>query len=818
MYIIKNIFNAIYSLRRTVMKFAKKILVGIVAVALLVSCLALSTSAEAPTRPLKDFKSVLEYRELATYLIEDYEGYEEGAFVFNSAASDLVKTPVFDYLAGEGSTQTVVKDGDNKMLAVTTTSDAAVGYKFLAKGDDDLLPRIVMSFDFKSGDSEIGGSDVAVLATLPDYFEDVPLFSANLSGENKSFTYATYDMDRVTYAKATADVAPELDTWYRVDIVYDIVNGEYTIAISEGNEVIFSYNNPIFQAGGIDSVRFYTSSPAETTGITYIDDFTAYEGSFIRDVTDPENALAELLLAIDAYANDPLTPIEDKLEVADAYDVIYAKYTVPENIVKYNEMKAVVDDIPGFKNRVIAEAFILEVDAFAATEGYYNKIEYRDTYTKPYYDMFPSNSVSDYEAKAGLSKAFDDERSYAEAIIDAKELYDSVNVGLVQTKQFSENFAKQLEEGYDASNTNYEIMVAKYNLLSLSVSKIDLGYRYIEVNPDTKYPTLESAYADYLALEARIAAIEENIKVFVPAVLAMDTTEVESITAEAPFLTADFETLYENYLIASSVYKNGTVHESLDPTTYVGDVDLVELIGEFESKKAYIEARIAECNTFVSIINGAYASTYFVTVVAELERAALYLDDNKEFSLEKYTGVEDAIETYDLLLERVEKNKTDAANYIAAVSAIDMEAGYTAVRAAVDAAVLLQADGSVTGIDGIEAADIKLAEALSYVETLEGYSETLISSVNGLKDAKTLAERRALIFLALSVKDKAETAISGVSAAKSALTKAIEDYDNDVEALNALFSGVVSDATVVISSVAADQGVANAAEAIDKLN
>lgn len=818
MLLIKNIFNVIYSLRRTVMKFAKKILVGIVAVALLVSCLALSTSAEAPTRPVKDFKSVLEYRELATYLIEDYEGYAEGAFTFDGAASALVKAQVFDYLAAEGSSQSVVADGDDKVLAVTTTSGAPVGYKFLAEGSDDLLPRIIISFDFKSGDGTVGGSDISVLATLPDYFEDVPLFSASLSGENKSFTYATYDMARVTYSTATAEVAPELNTWYTVDIIYDLVNGEYSIAVSSGDEVVFSYSNPIFRASGIDSVRFYTSNPAETTGITYIDDLVAYEGSFLRNVTDPENSLAELLLAIDAYAKDPLTSIEEKLEVAEAYDVIYAKYTIPEDIEKYDEVKAVVDDAPGFKNRTLAAAFINEVNTLAATEGYYAKIDYRDAYVDHYYAMYPSDSVSDYERMAGLKDAFDEERSYAEAIVDAKELYASIDFELTEIKSYSENFAKQLEDGYDPSTDNYEVMVAKYNLLSLTASKIDLGYRYKDVNPDTKYPTLESAYNEYLALESRIAAIEENVRIFIPAVLAMDTTEVESVSAEQPFLTADFETLLENYLIASSVYSDGSVHEFLDPTTFTGDVDLVELIAEFEVKKAYIDARIAECNTFVSIINGAYASTYFVTVVSELERAALYFDENKEYSLEKYTGVEDAIATYSLLLARVEKNKADAAAYIAAVNAIDMEAGYAAVRAAVDAAVLLQADGSVTGIEGVEAAEIKLAEALSYVESLEGYSSTLIAAVEGIKDAKTLAEKRALIYLANSVKDKAESSISGVSAAKTELSKAIAAYNAEVEALNALFSGVVSDASSVISAVAADQGAANAAEAIDKLN
>ena len=446
------------------------------------------------------------------------------------------------------------------------------------------------------------------------------------------------------------------------------------------------------------------------------------------------------------------------------------------------------------------------------------KIEYRDTYVKEYLELHPYNTVDEYLTIDGMSSKYDDRRTYAEAVVDAKKICKAVDDGLEDTKLYCENFVKQVEEGFDFNTHNYELMLSKYNLLSLTASKVDLDYRYSEVNPDTKYPKVADAYAVYLALEDRIAAIEANVAIFVPAVLAMDVAQNESVSADSPYLTANFEDLYKNYLTASSVYENGTVHEYLDPKTYVGGYDLVSALADFEVKKEYVEGRISECNTFVSIVNGAYASTYFVTVVAELERAALYLDDNKEYSLENYTGVAEAIETYDLLLVRVEKNKTDAQNYINAVNAIDINAAYTELRAKVDAAVALQADGSVTGYAGVEAADIALAKALSKVETLEGYSSTLIASIASLKDAKSLAERRALIFTANSVKDLAEDSIDGVTEAKAALEDAIEAYDSEVAALNALFGEVVSDAAVVITSAVADSGVANAAEAIDKLN
>ena len=682
-----------------------------------------------------------------------------------------------------------------------------------------MLPRIVMSFDFKSGDAELGGSDIVLLATLCDYFEDVPLFSANLSGDEKSFTYAKYDMDRVTYSMEVCEVAPVLDTWYTVDVIYDLVNGEYSISISSEGVTVFSFANPINGTEGIDSIRLYVNGAEGVENVTYIDNFTAYNGSFLRDVTDPDNALADLLIAIHEYAKDSRTPIEEKLEISEAYKTLYAEYEIPEGIDRYDEVLAVINDINAFENRTNAEAFVAAANQLKAIEGYYAKIEFRDTVIDTYYDSYPSSDLAYYESIDGLSDKFDARRSYAQAIVDAKAICDNIDNDILEIKEYSENFVKQIEEGYNPASRDYEVMLAKYNLLSLTASKVDLAYRYIDVNPDTKYPTVGDAYNEYLALEAKIAAIQANVEIFVPAVLAMDTTEVDSVSAESPFLTVNFLELYENYLIANSVYKNGSVHTNLDPKTYTGKVDLVELISEFDAKKAYIESRIAECNTFISIVNGAYASTYFVTVQAELERAALYLDSNKEYSLEKFEGVEEAIATYALLLERVAKNKADAAAYIAAVDAIDLENDdYAALRAKVDAAIALQADGDITGIEGVEAANVALAKALAEVETLEGYSSTLIASVAALKDASSLKERRALIFTALSVKDEVETAISGVSDALIALDLAIVAYNSDVAALNALFSGVVSDAAVVITSAVADANVANIGAAIDSLN
>ena len=64
------------------MKFAKKFFVGILAVAMIVSCLTLSASAaDAPKLPSENLSDVLEYLLYDDpFIVEDYDSEEVGAY------------------------------------------------------------------------------------------------------------------------------------------------------------------------------------------------------------------------------------------------------------------------------------------------------------------------------------------------------------------------------------------------------------------------------------------------------------------------------------------------------------------------------------------------------------------------------------------------------------------------------------------------------------------------------------------------------------------------------------------------------------------
>ena len=70
------------------------------------------------------------------------------------------------------------------------------------------------------------------------------------------------------------------------------------------------------------------------------------------------------------------------------------------------------------------------------------------------------------------------------------------------------------------------------------------------------------------------------------------------------------------------------------------------------------------------------------------------------------------------------------------------------------------------------------------------------------------AERRALIFIANGAKDSAEDSISGVTAAKAALQTEIQNYNNDIAAMNTLFESVVDNVSGTMSSVVSSDAAA----------
>ncbi len=764
------------------MKLAKKILVGVIAVSLLACCFAFSTSAEAPTLPREDIRDVLEYRLYDTYLIESYDGLPEGAFEYQPGK--------FNFVTNASVLASIVKDGgDNALLIQNTNSVAGTGYKYSGKTLTDLL---VAAFDFKLGDEGAkNGADFKVSATLSDYaLGEIILFSANASDDdNTYFEYSKFNAERRTYGtEVMKDVELKLGTWYSVEVALCPGNETYYVTLKSGETELFSFENEIFASEGVDSLRFYVSDAADA-GVTktYLDNLYVLEGTYARDVVDPENSLADFIIALDAYANSNIS-VEDKILVADLYTELYGKegigYTAPTNIDKFDEVDRIVKGASAYVWQAKAEALIeYAYNILDENATYVDKLAYRENVAKKFYEIFVN-----LDSFAGMDGEYKDGVTYADAVEAALREYEEAGTVIENIKTHTENFIYIIENDYNAKSKDYGYLQAKYNQLAVLRPLVDTEYNYAKVLETTKYPKASDAVLVYDLLSEKLNAIKTNIDIFMPAVSKMEIKKADGVSAEFPYLTTNFTELYGYYKTAETVFENDTVHPTLDPTTYPG---LSTAITTYKTYKAYVEERLAEANSFVAIVKGAESSSYYVTVKAQLEEAALYLDTNVTKSLEDIEGVAEAIELYKTLVAKAATDFENATKYIAAVAEIDVDANYTALKKAVTKALALKASGAITGIDGIREANIKLEGAAAKINQIEAYSNTLIDTVESLLEAETLAERRALIFTANSVKNFAEPLISGVLDALETLEDEILLYDEDVALMNELFGEVV---------------------------
>lgn len=778
------------------MKFAKKIFVGIIALSMLLSCFVLFASAEkAPTLPTDDVWDVLEYRIYDTYLAEDYEN-GVGDYGFSNKYLSFVKA--------DGAEAAVIEDGENKVLSITNGKKGDSGYKLDITAEEDYATSAVITFDVKVGES---GSDFEIVATLGDYVEDITLFAINASSaEDASFEYAQYDDKTILYYTEKAEgVSPELGAWYRVEIVYDLVGCSYSITVSADDQLVFSAADNIGESvKGLDSLKIYAVSENEEAASTvFIDELCIYQGSAVRNVLDAENALADFIIAIDEYARYSETPLDEKLEIAELYSVLFEGkdygiyYTAPAGIDRYAEVTEVVDNAKSYRNQVYAEAFYyyasrIRVDLETGyRRTYYEIIDYAETYVKEYYDMFAGEDI---DSISGMSAPFAG-NTYKDAVNESIEAYNQTYDLLETIENYCDNFILTMSK-FDANNKNYEYIKTQYDKASRLYAQIDVTYEGIDEHVSA-----------FLALEAKLNAINENIYIFTTAVDAMSNEQNENISRENPYLTINFKELVANYELASTVYKYGSVHSALDNSSYPG---LLEHIERYKYYGEYIEERIAECSIFVSMIEGANASTYYVSALNQLNAAEEYLDENKEKSLEDYGTVADAIAIFDSIRERLVKNEKDAKSYIAAVAEIDLEASYAELKAAVVNASALKELGSITGIEGIEEANITFAKAEALVAEIELSSKNLVESVAALKTADSFKERRALIFRAAEAVLKADASIDGVYDAAIDLMAQIEAYDAEIQAINASFAELLEGSCKLTAGFASSSYAADA--------
>ncbi len=823
------------------MKFAKKFFVVLMAMALLVTCLAISSSATSEFTA-DNIEDIIEYHLYKTYMIETFEDYEVTVFdeddeiVLNGYTyvdDDRVDIKdVFSFSeSGKASMDYAIElDGENnKVLKVTNTTNNEIDYvaRFNEATNKLVVSVRVKTSDYVTENNVVNGSMFSIRLQVDDPASQtnktqmLSMFSMDCRDTaDMKFTFCEYSKsgtDHVyTEGAAVSNITPELDKWYQIDAVFDFAEGEYSVAIESEDGT--TGGTGVQSLGTLESanrVRIFMNDVYGKTGtVTYLDNLFVYQGSFVRDVENKDAAISAAILNLDAMANAAGTSIEDKVKIADVYGKLFDVLNFPgvSGTPNKDKVDAVIASHTAYMNSTYAEALITYVDSLK-TLTYYDKIkmagQHYDNYDTPgYIDRFVEWFYENDQMKAEFADPNTGGLTAEEVaeITRVKDLYDAEQ-DVIKNIEYDSNAFGSLLMGFDPDNKDYNYIKEQYEALSL-FTKRDGTFKYALENEladeNIKFATIADAEPIYTALGTKKTEIEANVAKFM--------ASVDKMSAE-PVPQQGFAALYAAYTESIPAYNGGVIHKGLDNSTYPG---LSAVIALYNMRCAYVEERIAISTEFILIVNAAYASTYYPTIIAQLAAAAPYLDaDIENLSVEfDYAGVTEAKKTYDELQVKVATLVTDSTAYLAAVNAIDMNAAYTALKTAVDAALALEEKGAVLGIEGITEANIKLAEAEAKVKSLEGNSATLIAAVEQLKAAKTLAERRELIFVANAAQAKAEATKEGVAAAKTELASQITKFDADIAAANATLVVATEGACDVASFAAPTAGMYKTADVV----
>ncbi len=620
------------------------------------------------------------------------------------------------------------------------------------------------------------------------------------SGAN-TFSYVKYDSSKewiedafsVNNLQIVEGATTKLDQWYTVNAVFSFEKGTFNVdLIPDGGEAISTGEQSLGTLASASSVTLTLPANASYAGTTtYFDDIEVYAGTFLRDKDNKVEFATNAIIELAGFLKNDNVSASDKVRIAKVFDKLFngdeggAPYYTAADAAegKETEIAAIIEEAKtSLINKTYETALIDYANAIADQSGYYARQDYCKNVVESYINLFDFGEMEESEILAAYPGVTD-----IDGIKVAKQMYADELTALENIRIHSEAFMELIKD-FDETSRDYNYMTSQYNALS-SFNLRDEVYKY----ECGGFTTVADANAVLATLEAKINAITETATAFVENVNIMSTAD-------------SFKQVYDAYVIALGIYgDNGVIDENLDNSTFAG---LEEAIASYIAGIDAINVKIEQSEAFIATVKNANSSTYYVTILAELEKAAAYIDDDKEnLNAEAdYDGVAEATATYNNLRAKLEADEKNAKAYIAAVNAISAAQTFDAKKTAIESALALQEKGAVIGIEGVNEANITLFNAAAEIKSLEGYAKTLISAVANIESAKTLAERREYIFIAKSCVDKIDPSATDANAAKDKLATLVAAYDAEVEALNAAFAAIVNNASSASSATAPSTG------------
>ncbi len=764
------------------MKITKRILVAMLALALLVAGFAFMASAEEEnpfsTDGIDEIEDILEFYDYEIYVNNDLNFYDD------EAAAPVEETE------------------DEVEAVVQIPGDASAGYQVILPEPES---NVIFEFSVYVGEDAVGNLSFDLKARLmkgelPDsHF--TTLFQIDMLANTPSFKYSLWNADEEVFEADTValkGITPAVETWYDVVLVFDADNACYSFSVTpEGGEKV---DSPAISLGDkvamdyfrlVGEFRNYTPEAIGNSASFKTRDVEIYGGTFVRDIDKRDEITATTLLELaDIYEAARADGDADTcIRIAEVYKAL-----------DHNDsFEGVLEDTESVYNYAYAQALIVSTGAIDETDTYANRravvagIDRYNSFVPTDEALFDSEGA--YVETAGI------DATLAASVKAARVLLEKERATLNAIQENSIEFVKiLLGEAVETTEEGEPVSIPAYNDEWVNFDgEILPYYNRLKALFATKSEQPDLTYADETVDMADVVEAWEKLENKVSfAQESKDTFKsyVDILNKTSKKFGVRY---YDGYLPAKAFFEELVDNEYFDVDTYA---ELGKVIKTYNTNAAKMVIDETNCREFIKIVSEASLATYYTALVERLDKAATYLD--KIEGKEDYKGIPEAKATYNTLLEATLKDKGNADVYIAKVNAaVEIFESDTATfaekQAAFSAATALKALGNVYGYAGVSEANVALSQVESALAFVEGNSITLIDLVSQLADATTLTERRAIIRLAKEAAANSEATYEGVAAAKAKLEEAVTAFNKVVETANT----ALADATVNGASVAA---------------
>lgn len=724
----------------------KRILFVTAIIALIASCLALAVGAEYT---VDNFDSILEYYE-PVFGYETFDDEELGAYTDG----------IINEWSSKQLTQ-IVQDGSNKYLTLATTEFPFYSSDLFLDMSAATAERMLLSFKVK-GDSLTYGGALPIVSVC---------VGNNDSGESISFVKLDFNTGKVMYYTnrlrdyiALDGLTLSADTWYSVDIIYNVVDSGYSVSVTNCLDDTQSvYKDDVRTPMGystFDNVRIGMTAADIVDGaqgsILSLDDVFAYSGSFYRNPLEvssqTEQAFADFIGIMD---NREVAP-EVKIEVLSVYEKIVNEL----NYVADNaQAQSYVNTLRDYAAMLYVN-YVAECTDFIDPNGDYASRRANLDAVVDFYNAIPADySFLDEEKTARLERV--------------KAAYDTENAALNAIEAECVTFLEAFGD-LDFTDFNYEDYPA-VNAVYQQVADLTLV--------DSTYPGV-----------AELADPYKKVILNTEKIVKAGDAFIENVSAYLSATSFDEEYFYYR--------KAADVKQAYLNDTYPGVAEALSNFNNYVETTDILKLE-EDCAGFIQSVNRSDYALYLSEKTKHYEAATPYLSTVYNINGYEIVGVADCVagvvEAKALYAEVAEyiANATEAATqYIQAVIALE---GLTGVELeqAVNNALLLKAEGDIEGFelvqDGVtyKIAEINviLSEISTELSLAKGYCKQFITYVNMVVGADSLTERYTYIRLALAVKPNVDEDFDGVSEAIATLDAEIAAYRSDISGANSSVSG-----------------------------